>query len=91
MHVGDVNEPERRYTVRRVVSPAGGIAADDRPGACRAAAWSEQQAAGGGDLPRPRRASRDQDQSVALEHSRPMTRRKDMLSSGLGAPVVERP
>ena len=42
-------------------------ASDDRPLACRAAAWCEHQPPGRGDLPRPRRASGDQDEAVALE------------------------
>jgi len=42
-------------------------AADVSPLARRAASWCEHQPAGGGDLPRPRRAGRDQDEAVALE------------------------
>jgi hypothetical protein len=42
-------------------------AADDGPLARRAASWCEHQPAGGGDLPRPCRAGRDQDEAVALE------------------------
>jgi hypothetical protein len=42
-------------------------AADDRPLACRTAAWCEHQPVGRGDLPRPRRAGRDQDETVAVE------------------------
>jgi len=42
-------------------------AADDWPLACRAAARCEHQSAGRGDLPRPRRAGRDQNEAVALE------------------------
>jgi hypothetical protein len=42
-------------------------AADDRPLTRRAAPWCEHEPARGGDLPRPRRAGRDEHEAVALE------------------------
>jgi hypothetical protein len=41
--------------------------ADDRPRTGRAAARREHQPAGGGDLPRPRRARRDKNKTLGLQ------------------------
>ena len=58
-------------------------AADDRPRARRAAAWGEHLAAGGGDLPRARRAGRHEHEAVTLEQH-------ERLGHEVRAPVPRR-